>query len=306
MNLDPVVFEEDVTGDNIPEFLISIDTNDQTAIFIFGCHGGQYIVMHRIIYDNATTDNVYYGRLERVMDINADGIKEIIYSSVVIVGNGRSANVDLSAQVLEWDGNSFRELLMDDPDPGSEWNRYSVNTYVEVKDIDGNGTKELIFPAMEFWDPSGMGVEMDCEAGVSRNFSSIWMWDGEYYRFMWSEPVSPLYRFQAAYDGDYFTSIGLYDRAERNYLNAINSQTLKPGSTVDWERDHQCPVNPGEKPDPTERQTITAYARLRLLELYMYLWPDEGCRSSLEGLGDRFPRRKTGKSICNSSKCFLE
>jgi hypothetical protein len=103
---------------------------------------------------------------------------------------------------------------------------------------------------------------------VERDSFSIWMWDGEYYRYMWSEYVAPLYRFQAAFDGDYFTSLGLDDRAEVSYSNTINSSTLKPGSSVDWRRDHNCYIGEDEKPDTTEPQRIKAYARFRMVELF--------------------------------------
>jgi hypothetical protein len=277
-DMSTVVFEEDVTGDGTREFLISINqyyesadvsgvngSPYRTAIFILGCRGGEYDVLHRVLLEKYEGVTMYRTRLEAVVDINADGIKEIIYSFVANIGRKFT---DLSAQVLEWNGREFRELMLDDPGPGSEWNRYAIEAFVEFRDIDGNGTMEVVFPNLVFGYPSGMGIFMECEGGVVRNDYSIWMWDGEYYRYMWTEPVAPLYRFQAALDGDLFSSIGLFDRAETMYLRAVFDSKLKPGSSVDWRRDYDCYVSDEEKPDATEPTRIQAYARFRLVELF--------------------------------------
>lgn len=192
------------------------------------------------------------------MDLNGDGIKEVVYSYLVNVGNRHTR---LSAQVLEWNGQEFRELVRDDPFPYSDWRRRTIDAYVEFKDIDGNGTQELVFLLDN-------GV-IDCEGGGPyRSTFYIWMWDGEYYQYMWEEWAKPLYRFEAAHDGDYFASIGLYDRAETMYLRAVFDESLKPGSDADWRKDGGCPLGEDEKPDTTEPPRIRAYARFRLVELF--------------------------------------
>ncbi|MGB7538903.1 MAG: hypothetical protein WBM17_10215 [Anaerolineales bacterium] len=266
--MDIEVFEEDVTGDSNEEFLISLATWDSAAIFFLGCQNGAYAVLHRILLTNFEESSRWFASLTAVLDLNGDGIQEVVYS---FMANAGMQFTDVSAQVLEWDGKSFRELMMDDPDPGSEWNRYAVDAGIEFRDIDANGIMELIFPASMFWNDEGMGVYKGCDGGVDRNSFTIWMWDGEYYRFMWREAVPPVYRFQAALDGDSFTSIGLYDRAETMYLRAAFEEALKPGSLGDWLRDMRCDGAETVKPDLTEPPRIRAYARFRLTELYVHL-----------------------------------
>jgi hypothetical protein len=267
-SLNIEVFEEDVTGDLNREFLISLADWDSAAIFILGCRNREYTVFHRILLANWEESSRWFASLTAVMDINGNGIKEVVYS---FVANAGMQFTDVSAQVLEWDGKGFRELMQDDPDPGSEWNRYAVDAGIEYRDIDENGIMELIFPASMFWNDEGMGVDRGCDGGVERNSLAIWMWDGEYYRFMWREAVPPVYRFQAALDGDSFTSIGLYDRAETMYLRATFEEALKPGSLGDWLRDMHCDGAGMVKPDSTEPIKIRAYARFRLTELYVHL-----------------------------------
>jgi hypothetical protein len=307
------VYEEDLTGDGTKDFLISISKyfNGQEraggggpirmAMFFLGCRDGAYVLYQRVIVDDAAAGR-YGAHIEAVTDLNADGIKEIFYSFVSNVG---SQFTDLSAQVLEWDGTGFRELLMDDPNPGSEWNRFGVEAYAEVTDIDSNGTQELLFPDRVFVNPEGMGV-LDCAVGVSRNSNAVWMWDGEYYRYMWREPVAPLYRFQAAFDGDLFTSYGLFDRAEATYLRAVNDSSLKRGSRADWATDWNCGMPPDLKPDVTEPQKIKAYVRLRLVELYAALGSPSKARTQWQYLADNYPPDSPGHLFASLADIFWQ
>jgi hypothetical protein len=259
------IIEEDVTGDGIDEFLIGIDGNgrfdileeldpERPVLFVVGCRGGAYAVIHRV----RTYSTI---RVDSVMDLNADGIHEIAYSYI----NNFGANhgyFTFQLQVLEWNGAIFRELL---------WDPYTDATTpgtTAFEDVDGNGTLEILFPH-DYWGEKGGGV--DCDIGPNLNSKDIWMWNGEYYHYMWRQNADPIYRFQAAYDGDYYISLGLYDRSEKMYLRAAFDESLKSGSTGDWMRDGECYGGKEIKPDPTEPPRIRAYARFRLVELYVNL-----------------------------------
>ncbi len=258
--IESSVFEDDITGDGNSEFLISIHIRNRTAFYFLGCIGGRYGALYRSIVEDAGNATLHFGRLESVSDINGDGIKEVVYSFVTLGGNRGEY---LSAQVLGWNGRSFRTLIPDGSQSDPFFERNAVDEYVGFRDVDGNGTVELIFR-------TGVGG-IDCEGGVEREAFSVWMWDWEYYRYMWREHAAPLYRFQAAYDGDFFSSLGMLDRAEISYLRAVFDETLAPGSTAEWKKEGSCPLDPGEKPDPTEPTRIKAYARFRLVELYVAL-----------------------------------
>jgi hypothetical protein len=297
-----VVFAKDITGDNNPEFVVSIEMSNYSAVFFIGCQGGQYVRMNRILFDDTSPGDLAFVKLEAVQDINGDGINEVVYSFVANRGNRFT---DYSAQALEWDGSGFRGLLFDDLNPGSEWNRYAVEASVEIKDIDGNRTMELLFPEKIFWNKSGMGIFMECDdGGVVRNSNSIWMWDGKYYHYMWREYVAPMYFYQAAYDGDLFSSFGLYDRAEAAYGKVLSDHALKPGSTMNWRRDFQCPVGENDKPDSTEPQRIKAYSRFRLVELYAEINQPSKGKAQWQYLMSNYPESVPGYIYAHLADVF--
>jgi hypothetical protein len=255
------VFEQDVTGDGIQEFLLVISGNgkfdileesdpERPVLFIIGCRGREYIVMHRI----RTLSTI---KINSIMDLNADGITEIAYSFIDNFG-ANHGRFTFQLQVLEWDGADFRELLLD------PYRYPRSSAQAAFRDLDGNGTMEILIP-QHYWGENGGGV--DCDIGPTVDFDEVWMWDGEYYHYMWRENAAPVYRFQAALYGDYLTSLGLYDRAELNYLRAVFDLSLKPGSRGDWMRDGECYGNREVSPEATEPPRISAYARFRLVEL---------------------------------------
>jgi hypothetical protein len=267
------LFRAEVNNDSAEESLISIRQPYQaegavygpagrpyrTAVFIFGCRDAGYALLRLLILDRSETE--LSSGLLAVEDLNADGVKDIVISTVENVGEGGDQN--LFAKVLEWDGGSFRELLS--PEGGDYFSSRTLNAAVEFRDIDGDGTLEILVP-WNAW-PGGAGV--DCGLGPDRNSSAVWMWAGDAYRYMWREYAAPEYRFQAAYDGDYYSYLGLFRDAETMYLRAVFDSSLKPGSRADWGRDGGCPLDAGVKQDPTEPDRIRAYAQFRLVELFV-------------------------------------
>jgi hypothetical protein len=263
----------EVNNDSVEESVISIrqpyeaggaaygavGRHYRTAVFILGCRDRRYALLHLLILDRAETD--LPSGLLAVEDLNANGVKEIVISTVENTAAGGGQN--LFAKVLEWDGGAFRELLF--PESGDYFSSNTLNAPVDFRDIDGNGTREILVPRNAWTDGAGV----DCGLGPDRNSSAVWMWDGDLYRYMWREFAAPHYRFQAAYDGDYYSYLGLFRDAETMYLRAVFDSSLKPGSSVDWGRDGGCPLGENAKPDSTEPQRIQAYARFRLVELFV-------------------------------------
>jgi hypothetical protein len=259
------IYSGDMTGDLSKETIIGLmqyKGNDMfgwpsiytMVVFIVGCQNDQYQFLYEAGTDMADPN---WSEVVAIRDLNADGIRELVYSYGTIMS--AHADVPIYSIVLEWNGKNFRNLLcLPNGDCGYNATGYSLNAPLEFQDIDGNGTTELLFPEN--------GMPLYCGYGPWRIPKDIYMWDGEYYRFMWTDPGVPEYRFQAAFDGDYYAAIGLYDKSEKMYLRAINDSALKAFSYKD---SNYC-SNPGES-DPNEPQWIMAYARFRLLELYVNL-----------------------------------
>jgi hypothetical protein len=267
------ILHEEINSDSVREWMISIrqpfeaegvvygpvGVHYRTAVFIFGCRENRDVTLHTLVLDRA--ESGLPSGLLAVEDLNANGIPEIIVSTVENIGDGGGQN--MFAKVLEWDGAAFRETLF--PETQILQSSRTLDAVVEFRDVDGSGTQEILVPRRLWADGTGV----DCELGPDRNSSAVWMWDGEYYRYMWREFSPPEYRFQAAYDGDYQAFLGLYDRAETSYLRAVFDESLKAGSRGDWRRDGDCHPAEEEKPDAAEPGTMQAYARFRLVELFV-------------------------------------
>ncbi|MGB7538904.1 MAG: hypothetical protein WBM17_10220, partial [Anaerolineales bacterium] len=189
-----------------------------------------------------------------IADANADGVQEVFYK----YGYFASPQYFLFFDALEWDGHSFRSLIP----KGVGTSSFDGPS---LKDVDGNGTLEI------FLTQEVMTRISQCDAGPTRNPIDILTWDGEYYRYMWTDPGIPEYRFQTAFDGDYYVTVGLLDRAESMYLQALSDPKLEAFIWKEWAKYFGifCGID-WQISEPNEPQYIRAYTRLRLLELYVY------------------------------------
>jgi hypothetical protein len=132
------------------------------------------------------------------------------------------------------------------------------------------------------------------------------MWNGKEFRFAWSEQAPPQYRFQAAYDGDYFSFIGLFDRAEAMYARAVTDNSLKPGSYADWMTDGHCPLKDDDRPDKTEPSQIKAYAAFRLVELYARMNQNKSGKKEMQFLENNFPQNSPGYIYASLAGLFWQ
>jgi hypothetical protein len=290
--------EADLTGDLVKETIIILKQSDSEPIgrpgmgvFIVGCRANQYQLLGSFdTYYSLDQDD---SAKVMVRDLNADGIGEIIISAA---NNTGSAHGDVSfyATVFEWERSSFRNL-MEPQDNGYRpaWIG-SFNRPLEFQDIDGNGTLELLFPD-EFFAPY-------CGLGPYRLKKAIYMWDGEYYRYMWTDPGAPQYRFQAAFDGDYYAWLGLYDKSEKMYQQALDDSTLK--AYFKENPIGACSTPPVANPD--EPQQIIAYTRFRNLELHVNLQKLSDAENDWEYLETNYPPGTPGYLFATFAKTFWE
>jgi hypothetical protein len=304
------VFQADVNADSVAEFVVGIrrpfeapdalysgeGVPHRTAVFILGCAENRYAVLYRLILDGKETD--LHSGILAVDDLNRNGVREIVISVVESVNAGGIQN--LFARILEWDGSAFRDVLI--PEPPSFPSSRAVNAPVEMRDIDGNGTQDLLVPDRTWPDDGGVVCEAD--GGPARNSESVWMWDGEYYRYMWRLYSDPQYRFQAAYDGDYYAYIGMFDRAEISYLRAVFDESLPSGSRGDWMRDGGCKSEAAVKPDSSEPPSVKAYARFRLVELLVRIGRVREAESHRTYLRNAYPLGSPGYLYAHLANIF--
>ena len=242
--------EADLTGDQSKEIIITlyslINGYYDMGIFVVGCGNHQFLMLSggdNFIFHHAADP---WSRIVDIRDLNANGLLELVISvGSVVTGSGEA---DVYTIVLEWNETVFRSLIY--PDLEDPWTAGSATFMQDVilKDIDHNGTIELLFPHY------GKMERCDLEMGPITQWSAVYMWDGEYYRYIWKDPGVPEFHFQAALDGDYYSLIGLFDRAETSYLRAVFDESLKPGSTRIGKEDAKCPLGPDENPIPPSRR----------------------------------------------------
>jgi hypothetical protein len=282
--------EEDVTGDGAAEFVFVMNqlrepekdpnpylSSHETVIFILGCRLNDYVILYEELSSSghwwgSTNPNMEPRSPIAVGDVNGDGLPEILFMHTYSM----DYHSLILTSLLAWDGDGFRSLIVNAD--------LSVDFPV-LQDIDENGTVEVLLPQ------DHMGIRYYCDEGPVRISYDIFMWDGEYYRYMWSDPGIPTYRFQAAFDGDYYVKVGLYDRAEAMYGKAISSSELKTFDYEEWSGGSIfCPY----ESEPNERPYILAYSRLRLLELHVFMKKAAEAEDDWRYLANHYPLSAPG------------
>ncbi|KAA3645520.1 MAG: hypothetical protein DWQ07_13720 [Chloroflexi bacterium] len=227
----------DVTGDNEPEVFVLMalpvtwhedmgyqTPNDgswltmsgqHTNLTVIGCQGEQY---QRLAWFEEE-----YGTLvmPSILDLNADGIAEIIQPSYATP----MLTTWLHLEILAWDGESFtRQVSKIDWyvthwyfSEATIWNQHVTvrSGDFEFADIDGNGTAEVVIPSSVF---------RDCTVGT-RLGDIVLQWTGHSYSGYLLR-TAPEFRIHAVRDGDHMTAQGFFDEALVFYDRALNDETL--------------------------------------------------------------------------------
>ncbi len=260
--------EADVTGDTVKETLIILKQYDgrglgqyeyyELIVFVVRCRNRQYTLTSLNTFEAPHFQMIdgNLGNLE-IRDLDADGIQEIL---LITSGMEQGSNPwmfypTFELEIYGWDGNTFQGV------PPFALG-FIVTAIPEIWDIDGNGTQEILVTSE--WPIH------ECGEGPRGQWRFVYMWNGDKFVEMWRDPGDPVYRFQAAFAGDYYTTIALYDRAEASYRKAVGDPSLRRFDFPEWAEENfgrSC----GGVSDPSEAQRIAAYARLRLLELLVFL-----------------------------------
>lgn len=269
-------FQQDLTNDTVPELIIG-----DFLLHVFGCKNGHYELLLKVDPGNWV---IKYSDLRFVEDMNINGIPDLVVSEWV---GDINLYVPETYRILEWNGSTFKDLIIQpefesrygagNAKDGQVWIdgvwSYSETTVkkVEVSDIDGNGTKELILRG-------GLPGHPDTQRhGPWRGETDIYMWNGEGFVFYSGEPAPPVYRFQAVQDADYAFFDGNYDKAVELYQDVIFSDKLDWWSTdkyIHINRAFDAILNGLATPTPlppddTEYNYLSAYARYRIMLIYV-------------------------------------
>ena len=182
----------DVTGDQIPEvtlhlvFYVEAQYADG-VVFVMGCSDGRYRSMAAFpIAAQVFTGEDSDPGLRALRDMDGDGVPEIIYSYIEIIGT--HANFTRVFKILSWDGKQFVDVIQSD-----SYDPLAVrvnNGDGEIIDSNADGIFELVIMT---------GLERGGEVNVfDRLRTDIWQWTGEAVELACSKSETvPSFRIQA-------------------------------------------------------------------------------------------------------------
>jgi len=285
---------EDLTNDGIPELIIR-NRNDG-HLSVYGCQNGKY--ENLLTVDNFVESVEFSLEITAIQDLNHNGVKELVVGMI-------ASHCCTGIMAYGWNGVSFESLVKTwyiDYKSGKLEHRDMVElggiAQAGVADIDGNGIYELI---LDGGRPSYTGGWTGID-GPWRNQKVIYKWDGENYVWYSQEYYPPNFRFEAIQDGDTETIRGDYDSALKFYKAAIFDDKLKSWTQEVWRdlsqnNDTQILSYPDIEKMPfnqVEYDQLSAYARYRIMMIYLKQGWDSDARTVYEDLIKKYPQENPG------------
>lgn len=300
-------YENDLTGDGVPELIIS-----RIGFYVFGCGDGYYYTLTRVENDDWVNLNPPPWIIE-TKDMNLDGLPEIVVQSYIFSWTIFRI-FEWDPENPGWDGGYFQSLLkVENPIHGFNQDVAALESAeVQLHDIDGNGTVELI---LEGGIPNVLSLGSLYANGYPwRKETDTYMWNGEAFVLSSVAFTPPEYRFQAVQDGDRATLASEYDAALAFYQEAIFSDKLEWWSLERKENIlayEQSRWSVGSMPFPTlpapdllEYPNLAAYARFRILLLHMTLGYLPEALTVYNTLQEKFPAGQPGHAYAEMAAAF--
>ena len=285
---------EDVTGDSLPD-LVFEDFRVGQRVHILYCKNGVY--KH---YQTQATPEINYGKyfINSFDDMNLNGLPEI----VVVQLNSDCPTPGFGCIyviALEWDGNEFVNLS---PDA-----YISSLQDLQIKDVDGNNTKEIIIKSygyVPFYDPS-------------RFVSFVYTWNGRTFSPLPEEFGPPLYRFQAIQDADRYITSGGIEKALSLYQDVIFNSNFGWWSSTRMEYETKIyndyyynPDRPTPEPSPvpdnSEYSRLAAYAYYRIMLLHIVQNHESDAGTVYNTLQQKFGTDPYGRPYVEMATLFWE
>lgn len=272
----------DLTGDGLPEVIIR-----WSVLYIWGCDQGQYILLFteesRSAYSSRPTT------IQEIKDGNRNLIPELLLD---YAGAG-------AYDIYEYSNGSFISLL--DPDAFISVHGYG---YAKYRDMEGDGISELyVYLGDVCCDMYRLNLPW-------RDEWDTYSWNGTYYTLARQDFSPPVYRYQAAFDGDRYTLYGEYEKALVFYQDVIFSDKL------DWwspdKANYMKRLDVGNDAGPMPIQDIdeygylAAYARYRIMLLYLLQGWDSDAQVVYETLQTKYPEGIPGSIFAHLAQIFRE
>jgi hypothetical protein len=241
----------DVTGDQVLDF-IYVEINYEGKPIIFSCKNGEFELLAILSGEHDSWD--YTVKIDNLI---ADGVPEIIVTGTDGVSFPQSI-----VYIFGWNGQAFSILGMEG---------ISALRQLQTKDINGNGTKEIILTG----DNPGC---LSCSDFIPQRQRTItYGWNGKGFVEISNEFEPPEYRFQAIHDADNAVHFGKLDKAFSLYADVVSNEKLEWWSPERFVYEQDAPYRwiPGYTPVPepivdvTEYPRLAAYAYYRIMLLHL-------------------------------------
>jgi hypothetical protein len=281
---------KDITNDSIPDLVVISGSLFQT-VNILWCQNGRYNSLPKDITEGETlgSDHVKF----ELHDLNQNGIPEVLS-----IGSGRTG---ISVNVLEWNGQTFRDLSADQ-DGINAIMAHATDDGFSLKDLNNDGISELILRGFTpgNWEYPGDPLRAE---------TAIYYWNGTRY-----SPIktfnAPQYRFQAIQDADMQTLQGNYLEAIKFYHETIDSDKLDWWSQERFENNKAANINL-TTPSPlatnlTEYPKLAAYAYYRIILLHLVQNHEPEATTVYNTLQKKFSNDPYGSPYVEMAAAFWE
>jgi hypothetical protein len=291
----------DLTGDGVSEVVV----RGLVRYDILGCKDGRY----QNLFEFTTYD--FSIDLEEILDLNKDGIPELVFYSFSRYGFAY-------VYIVGWDGNRFRSLINVGTDTytGAAIDSVYATTYHKLIDTNGDGLKEivLVYNVKELC--GGLSGLDFCDGTPAREQITTLGWNGQNYVAQKQETHSPpQYRFQAIQDGDQQTLDGNYPAALSFYQAAIFDDQLEWWSperevyeifTHRSQFDATPTIYPTPNPNLTEYPQLAAYAYYRIVLIHIVQGHESDAGTVYKTLQQKFSNDPHGHPYVEMATAFWD
>jgi tetratricopeptide (TPR) repeat protein len=244
-------------------------------------------------------------------DLNLNGVQDLLISSEY----SGERNYTLNVEAYEWDGGDFVSLMpevVNHPyyamghimfDPGYQVSMY--NGYMDLEDVDGNGTIELILRG------GRVGGYIALLSAPQTSEIHTWMWNGEEFNFYDVAFSKSTLKIHAVQAGDVAARIDKFEQALELYWQAIEDPTLEAWNVErnDWFPEWPEPGTPTPAPpppDPDQGARVEAYARFRIVVTNLLLGRVDDAEAQYQNLLELHPPGNPGNPFAKMASAFWE
>jgi hypothetical protein len=305
----------DLNGDRIDELVVYWLNN----MVILGCHEGKNLILLDYGFDNPTI--MTQPQITYVEDMNLNGIPDVVIEYPITTG------WDSVVDILEWNGSEFVKLIQTDHGENSRMTSHlaralfwynepgsfipeltgapimNSSANIEVSDLDGNFTKELILTDSGPVHPATL-----YDYGPWRGKQVTFTWDGIHYLYSDLKIEPAEYRFQAVQDADRQFLLGNYDEALALYRDVIFNGELEW-----WTEERRYyifnvamnqPVDKIPEPNPDEYPSLEAYSRYRIMLHHVVHGWNNDAEIVYHTLQGKFPEGVVGHEYTKLANLF--